>query len=84
MTALSASHVKHLSSSPAAHAPLATCRPAVITRYTLLRDAEWSGTPMFKSSVSNVTFYMNTTPMDYTTAERMCALNGAHLATFMR
>jgi hypothetical protein len=39
---------------------------------------------MFKSSVSNVTFYMNTTPMDYTTAERMCALNGAHLATFMR
>ena len=46
--------------------------------------SEWSGTPIFKSTFSGVSFYMNTTPMDYTTAERMCNLNGGHLATFSR
>ena len=46
--------------------------------------AEWDATPVFTSTISAVSFYMNTTPMDYTTAERMCNLNGGHLATFGR
>jgi hypothetical protein len=44
--------------------------------------AEWAGTPIFTSSLTGVSFYMNTTPMDHSTAERMCNLNGGHLATY--
>jgi hypothetical protein len=56
-------------------------RPQATARCLL---AEFAGTPIFTSSTSGVSFYMNTTPMDYTTAERMCNLNGGHLATYGR
>jgi hypothetical protein len=38
---------------------------------------------MYTASATGFQFYMNTTPMDYDTAERMCTLNGGHLANFV-
>jgi hypothetical protein len=47
-----------------------------------MHHAEYTATPMYTTTSTGVHYYMNTTPMDFDTAERMCNINGGHLATY--
>jgi hypothetical protein len=55
---------------------LALCCPSALC------PADPQAAPPYTTQLSNVTFFLNTTPVTFGEAEEACQLSGGHLATF--